>query len=149
MDRNEAREALDAVDGARDRLAQTMHCPPWRHAAFGAVMAGLVAANTVPQPFHAALFVVSMAAALWLMRWDRNRYGTFVNGWRRGRTLPLSLGLFAALLGLVFYARHVRSDDGFTVAAMLTILAAFVLGTAMSVIWQKVFIAELRSGAGA
>ncbi|MFM5886488.1 MAG: hypothetical protein ACKOQ3_14370 [Novosphingobium sp.] len=146
MDPDEARDALKAVGAAREGLARSMDCPLWRHAAFGAVMAGLVAANLVPQPFHAALFVVSMAATLWLMRWDRSRYGTFVNGWRRGRTLPLSLGLFAALLGLVFLARHVRSEDGVTAAGLLTALAAFGLGTAMSVIWQKVYVAELRSG---
>lgn len=149
MDRNEAREALDAVDGAREQLARAMHCPPWRHAAFGVVMATLIAANAVPRLFFAPLFVVAMAATVWLVRGDRRRTGTFVNGWRRGRTLPLSGGLFVVLLALIFMARRGRSEVFVTAQGLLAIGLAFAVGTLVSVVWQRVYLAELRSGAGA
>lgn len=148
MDHTEAREALDAVQGAREQLARAVDCPPWRHAAFGAVMAALIAANVVPRPFFAPLFIVSMAATVWLTLGDRRRSGTFVNGWRRGRTLPLSGGLFVALLGLIFVARHGRAEMAVSSEGLLAIALAFVIGTAASVLWQRIYLAELREGAG-
>jgi hypothetical protein len=149
MDSKQAREALDAVQGAREQLAQAVDCPPWRHAAFGAVMAAMIAANAVPRPFFAPLFVVSMAATVWLALGDRRRSGTFVNGWRPGRTLPLSGGLFVVLLSLIFMARRGRSEVLLTSQGLLAIALAFVIGTAASVLWQRIYLAELRAGAGA
>lgn len=149
MDRNDALEALGAVDDARARLAQAMHCPPWRHAAFGVVMATLIASGAVPRAFFAPLFVAAMAATVWLVRGDRRRTGTFVNGWRRGRTLPLSGGLYVALIGLIFMARRGQATEFLTSQGLLAIVLAFVIGTAASVVWQRVYLAELRSGAGA
>lgn len=149
MDSNEARQALDAVQGAREHLAQAMDCPPWRHAAFGAVMATLIAANAVARPFFAPLFVISMAATVWLVRGDRRRTGTFVNGWRRGRTLPLSGGLFVVLLALIFMARRGHSDVFVTPQGLLAIGLAFAIGTITSIAWQRVYLAELRGGTGA
>lgn len=149
MDRNEAQAALGAVNDARARLAQTMHCPPWRHAAFGAVVAVLIAANALPRSMFAPLFAISMAATIWLVRSDRRRTGTFVNGWRWGRTLPLSGGLFVVLLALIFMARRGQATAFLTPQGAVAIALAFAIGTAASVLWQRVYLAELRSGAGA
>lgn len=146
MNRNDAIEALGAAQGARDRLAESMTCPPWRHAAFGAVMAAMIAANALPRAFHAPLFIGAMAAAVWLVRDDRRRTGTFVNGWRRGRTLPLPGGLFAVMIALIFMARRGTSELFLTGQGALAIALAFVIGTGASVVWQRVYLAELGSG---
>ena len=41
----EARAALDSAGAARAHLATLGMCPPWRHGAFGAVMALLIATS--------------------------------------------------------------------------------------------------------
>ncbi|MFC0588820.1 hypothetical protein ACFFF7_05285 [Novosphingobium aquiterrae] len=149
MDRNEALKALDTVHDARVQLARAMDCPPWRHAAFGAVMAALVAANAVPRAWFVPLFVLSMAATVWLVRSDRRRTGTFVNGWRLGRTLPLSGGLFVVLLALIFMARRGQGTAFLTPAGLIAVGLSFVIGTGVSVLWQRVYLAELRAGGAA
>lgn len=146
MDDRQARDALTAIAAAQLQLAETQTFPLWRHAALGGVMALLIAANAVPQAFFAGLFIASMAGVVWLMKYDRRRTGTFVNGWRRGRTFPVSLVLFALLLGLVFLARNTRGDGYVSSEGLLAIVAAFALGTAFSLVWQRIYIGELREG---
>lgn len=148
MDDRQARDALASIAAAQSQLAETQAFPLWRHAALGAVMALLIAANAVPHAFFAAPFVASMAGVVWLVKYDRHRTGTFVNGWRWGRTFPVSLVLFALLLGLVFYARRTQGDGYVSNEGLLAIGAAFVLGTVFSVVWQRIYLAELRRGTG-
>jgi hypothetical protein len=87
-----------------------------------------------------------MAALLWLARGDKLRTGVFVNGWRKGRTLPISILLLLVLLGLMALARR---GHGLPFPAPVTLLAgglALVLGTLSSIWWQRVYIAELTRG---
>lgn len=146
MERQEAQAALQAVRHTNDQLAdlQAHACPPWRHAAFGAVEAVLVlgaSANGWPMW---VLYSLSMLCAVVLMRSDRRRTGTWVNGWRRGRTLPLTAALCVAIAGLIFWARQdylqpFPSPSGLAAAAV-----AFIGGTLASLWWQHIYIAELR-----
>lgn len=148
MDDRQARDALASIASAQSELAETQSFPLWRHAALGVVAALLIAANAVPQTFFAAPYVVAMAGVVWLVKYDRRRTGVFVNGWRWGRTLPISVILAALLIGLVFYARHTHANGHLSSEGLLAIAAAFALGTAFSIIWQRIYIAELRRGGG-
>lgn len=146
MDDREARDALKSIAAAQSQLADSQHYPFWRHAAFGAATGLLIAASAAPQAFFAGPFIASMAGLVWLVKYDRRRTGTFVNGWRWGRTLPISLILFAALLGLVFYSVRTRGDGFVSKEGLVATGAAFVLGTVFSLLWQRVYINELRGG---
>lgn len=148
MDDQQARDALASIAAAQSQLAKTQTFPLWRHAALGVVSALLIAAIAAPQSYFALFYIPSMAGIVWLVRYDRRTTGTFVNGWRWGRTLPVSLVLLALLLGLVFFAHRTRADGAFSSEGLLAIAAGFVLGTVFSMVWQRVYIEELRQGGG-
>lgn len=150
MESPEARAALDAMNSATDRFAdaQQFACPPWRHAAFGLCEALIILGVSTRGVMMASLYAASMLLAVALMRSDRRRTGTFVNGWRIGRTLPLSVALAVGLVGLVFWARQDFVDPFPTASGLMAATAAFVFGSLASVWWQRIYVRELRAGAG-
>jgi len=146
MDTNEAAAALAGVSVAEHRLAdQIGPCPPWRHAAFGFVMALLVGGASLPLPLQSTSVVLGMALIVLIVRYDRRRYGVFINGYRRGKTLPLTLLLLGGTLALLVAQIHAR-EAGLTLWTKAGITAlAFVYAVAGSVVWQRTFLAELRA----
>lgn len=146
MDRTEAAAALAGVSGAEHRLAEQIGpCPPWRHAAFGFVMALLVGGASLPFPKQAASLVLGMALVALIAQYDRRRYGVFINGYRRGTTLPLTLALLGGVLVLMFAAVHAR-EAGLSAWTKTGIAGlTFLYAVAGSVVWQRVFLAELRA----
>lgn len=146
MQKDEARAALLALSLGNADFAAAMACPAWRHAAFGALMATLVLAVTVPAPWYLPVYAIAFAGLVWLLRHDRARFGVFVNGYRRGRTLPVTLALLAAELGIVFLAMPTRHLPFPSPRGLACVAAAFVLATAASVLFQRVWIAEISEG---
>jgi hypothetical protein len=139
---DEARAALAAKGQAERDLARITDCPPWRHAAVGVVMAALVASPVLAMPLRFAVLVLVLVGIAGLMAADRRRTGVFVNGYRLGWTLIVSMVMLVALVGLfVVSARAGQAGDFQT--PLLLAAVAFVVATAGSVIWQRVFVAEL------
>ena len=147
MDRNEAAAALAGVDGAQERLARQIgNCPPWRHAAFGLVMAILVGSPSLEMPLQMYGLPVALLLIVAILVYDRRRFGVFINGYRRGATLPLTLvlaGLMAVLLVASIHAREAGLSP-WTKAGIAAL--AFGFATAVSVAWQRVYLRELRGG---
>ena len=102
MDRDQAAAALAGVDSAQERLAQQVGmCPPWRHAALGLVMAILVGGASLELPLQMMSVPIAMALIVAIFLYDRRRFGVFINGYRRGATLPLTLALAGAMVVLM------------------------------------------------
>lgn len=142
---DDARAALDGVDEVRRELAQKATAyPVWRHAAFAAIMAALVLSQGFGLPLQFLLLVAASAAVAWLAADDRRRYGMFINGLRKGHTLPVSIAL---LVGLVFFAAAeiVVRIGGLPLTPKLGIAAiAFLLALESSYAWNRAFRRELR-----
>ena len=146
MNRTEAAAALAGVSSAEHRLAdQIGPCPPWRHAAFGGVMALLVGGASLPLLLQSTTVAVGMALVALIVHYDRRRYGVFINGYRRGKTLPLTLLLLGGVLLLLIAQIHAR-EAGLSAWTKAGITAlTFLYAVAGSVVWQRVFVAELRA----
>lgn len=147
MDPIEARAALDDIDAARRDLAKSgPEYPLWRHAAFGAVMGGTVLSQGFGQPWQVMMFVFAMAGLAWLVTDDRKRYGVFVSGYRKGRTLPLTLALVALTflaLGAEIYARI----NNLSLTVKLGIGGgAFLVAFVSSIWWTRIYDRELLDG---
>jgi hypothetical protein len=143
----EAQAALDSMAEAQRELAHGgPQYPLWRHAAFAAVMAALVLGQGFGQPWQLLLLVFPMAAVAWLVADDRKRYGVFVNGYRKGRTLPVTLALVALMLATMggeIYARF----NGLALGVKFGIAGfAFVVALAMSLWWTRFYDRELLGG---
>ncbi len=143
----EARAALDSInDVQRDLALKATYCPPWRHAAFGAVMALLVLGQGFDIAIMAPLFAVAMLAVVLLVADDRRRYGLFINGYRKGRTLPVTLALLGAMLAAMFGEIHAR-ETGLALGTKLGIAAiAFGVAVAASIAWSRIYRRELLKG---
>lgn len=146
MNEREARDALAGIGAAQAQVAAATTCPPWRHAAFGAIAAMLVGGQALPTPLGLALFAIGLAGAVTLMKRDRARTGMFVNGYRRGRTRPIAFLLVLVLWGLMAIEIYWRFHAGATLAKIGVAAMAFVLATLGSVWWQRVYVRELTRG---
>jgi hypothetical protein len=139
----EAHEALAAVDATRMELAAVANCPPWRHAAFGAVMGLLIGGAGFPTPVQTATLVLAMGGVAAIAANDRKRYGMFVNGFRRGATLPLTVLLMLAMLALLVTQIRLREEGVAAWVPLALGLAAFAVGTGSSVVWSRIFRREM------
>ena len=147
MDRDEARAALNGMDDVTRKYAtEGPEYPAWRYAAFGLMMALIVLSQGFGSALKAALFVTAMAMLVWMLRDDRRRYGVFVNGYRKGRTLPMTIALVGFVL-LAMGAEIYAYANDWAVAAKLTIAGAvFVVATLASVWWTRIYQRELLDG---
>jgi hypothetical protein len=143
----EARAALDNVGATRAQIAALGMCPPWRHAAFGAVMSLLVLGLGFPLGTQVACMVVAMAGVALIAAYDRKRYGMFINGYRRGATLPVVIALLVAIMALIFLQIRLREQGAETWVPFAVAGAAFVVAVIGSVWWARVFRREMERGA--
>lgn len=143
MERDDALSALNSIGDARAQLADALECPPWRHALFGAIMGLFVLAMAFETPLSMLLVgIATLAVALTAVN-DRKRMGVFVNGYRWGGTLPVSLGLAACTALLMVAQIRLREDDSSLVLGVGLAGAEFVVATLASVLWQRLFRAEM------
>ena len=143
MEKGEAVAALGAIDGAQAALARAADCPPWRHAAFGALLGNIVMAQGVHAPLSFILLGVSALGGFLIYQSDRRRMGMFINGYRKGATRPLTFVLLAALL-LIGWGEIMALPNGLSLATRVAIAAiAAVLAGLMSVAWQRIFRREM------
>lgn len=147
MNSNEARDALAQVSAAQSRTAKVVaDCPPWRHALFGAVMAALLGSVAVSGTAQLAATPFILLAIVLIVRSDRARLGVFVNGYRRGATLPISLAMLVVMVAFLFGAMELRAG-GYGAGAKFGLAAgSFVSAVLFSVYWQRIFLLELRAG---
>ena len=139
----QARIALDAKGSAERELAGVPMCPPWRHAIFGLIMGALVASPAVPIPLRFALIAGIFSAIALVVRSDRRRLGMFINGYRRGKTLFVTIPMLIIVLALYAIGLVRALDHGDRITPLMLGILAVVLGTAGSVLWQRVFVREL------
>jgi hypothetical protein len=138
----EARVALDAKGHAERDLARAAQCPPWRHAVFGLVTSAIVMTPAIPLPWRFAALALTLVAIGLIVASDRRRMGMFVNGYRRGKTLIVSLSLLAIILTLFWFSARAGLAGDHTTPLFLG-APAFVASVVGSVVWQRVFVAEL------
>lgn len=145
METNEAKAALEAVAGAKRSVGAAVAVPFWRHAAFGLLMALPILATAIGDDLRMLPLLFSAALFVFLIQWDRRQMGMFINGYRAGRTLPLTIALLLAFIALAFAALRL-SAAGEPVLALLTVPAAFVISLGASLWWERIFLAEMGAG---
>jgi hypothetical protein len=147
MSAAEARAALDSTAAARAQIAALGLCPPWRHAAFGAVMSLLVGGLGFPIAVQMGCTVAALVGIAIIASYDRRRYGVFINGYRRGATRPVVAVLLLAILALMAVQIYFREHDGAPWIKFAVGAAAFVVAVAGSVWWGRAFRREMERGA--
>ena len=143
MEQSEASSALAAKRAAEAQMARAANCPPWRHAVFGLLMGGLVASPAFAMPIRTSLLVIILACIPIIIHSDRKRMGMFINGYRRGKTRVVTIGILIVELSLyaVSVIRGLGYDDHLT--PLLLGVAGVLIGIAGSMLWQRVFVREM------
>jgi hypothetical protein len=143
MESLDALSALDAKRSAEAQMAKAATCPPWRHAIFGLMMGGLVASPAFEMPVRIGILVTLLALVPIIVHSDRKRMGMFINGYRRGKTRIVAIGIL--ILELSLYALSVVRglDHNDHVTPLLLGATGAVIGIIGSMIWQRVFVHEM------
>ncbi len=147
MNIDKAKAALADVKSAEGHLADRIaQCPPWRHAAFGVVLAILIGSISISTDAQIVGSVIALALVALLVRHDLKRYGVFVNGYRKGATLPIAILYVGVLIVLVSGAMYLRVNHLSITSKLGFAAIAFALATAVSVKWNNVYRKELGGG---
>ena len=96
----DAARSLEAMRQSREKLAAAAGCPPERHLAFAGLLGALVASQAAPPFGTLAIEAALIVTVPLIMLWDRRRTGMFINGYRNGRTRPLTLAMLAFALAV-------------------------------------------------
>lgn len=139
----EARMALAAKDDADHQIAKLADCPPWRHAAFAALLAALVAQPAIPLSWRFGMDAAVFFAGFLIYRSDRRRLGVFINGYRRGKTRLVIVPVLLIWLALYSASYYFETKYDEPLISLLLAAVAFAVGYSGSVIWQRVFRREL------
>jgi hypothetical protein len=143
MDRSEAMSALDAKRAAEMQIAKAATCPPWRHAVFGLMMGGLIASPAFEFPMRMAILVAILCCIPVIIQSDRKRLGMFINGYRRGKTRVVAIGI--VIVEMLLYAFSVVRglDHNDHVTPLILGVGGVLIGIAGSMLWQRVFAREM------
>jgi hypothetical protein len=78
-----------------------------------------------------------------IIHFDRKRMGMFINGYRRGKTRVVAIGILIVELALyvVSVVRGLGMGDHTT--PLLLGVAGMLIGTIGSMLWQRVFVREM------
>jgi hypothetical protein len=136
---------LEAIQQAREAVLSRAHWPVAYHLTTAALAAVVVAVQALPDPWPAMTASLVAIAALLMAEWSRRRFGFFVNGWRRGKTLWVSVGMLIFILAgtVVALLRHRLGLPPWTpyAAAAGVFVTTFVAGR----LWERVYRAELSA----
>jgi len=143
MQSMEARSALDAKQFAEAQMARAATCPPWRHGVFGLMMGGLVASPAFEMPVRMGILTALLLLIPVIIHSDRKRMGMFINGYRRGKTRVVAIGILVVELSLYAVAVVRGLDHHDSVTPLVLGAAGVVIGTIGSMIWQRVFVREM------
>jgi hypothetical protein len=143
METWDAASALEAKKQAEAQMARAASCPPWRHAIFGLMMGGLVASPAFDMPIRISLLVILLALIPIIIQADRKRMGMFINGYRRGKTRIVAIGIVIAELAL-YAVSVIRSLDHHDhITPLMLGCAGVLIGILGSLLWQRVFVREM------
>jgi hypothetical protein len=140
----EAAEALAAMRRSRAELAAAADCPPERHMAFAALLGGVVAAQAASGYWVMVIEAVLAVGVGLVVAWDRQRTGMFINGYRAGRTRPLTftlLGITFALGALGVWLKWERGIARAPVACGVVVAFGAYFASAW---WQAIYRRELQ-----
>lgn len=143
---NEA-EARAALQAANSKLAAQAHWPWSRHAAYAAVVSGMVASQGFEAPLSTVFIGACTCAIAAIIATDRARRGVWISGWRgrstrRVTVLSLIIGIGSLLTSVWLFRSTHTAWASFALAA-----AVFAPILLLSRLWEHVYRRELERGA--
>lgn len=139
-------EALKIADATRERLAARAGTPPWYAPLYGLGVGGMVASFALPMPLALVGSTLCLLGITGLYSVWTSRSGLSVNGYRKGRTLPITLGLMAVASLLFAVALLLRDVEGYRWVPLACGAVLAIVATLASRAWDRAWRAEIREG---
>lgn len=144
MNEEQARAALQAANA---KLAEQAHWPWSRHAAYGAVVGGMVAAQGFMPPLSTVFVAACVCAVAAIVAADRAKRGVWISGWRGGRTRWVTVLSLIIGIGGMFAALWLNVDMHMPWASFALGGVVFVVAVLLSKLWERIYRRELEQGA--
>lgn len=133
------KEALAAIQSAREGVARTLDYPAWWHVLYASLLALMVGGAGLGQPWSFFSIVVSVVGLVVMMRLWRARFGWWVSGRTSPRTQWVGLGLAVVLMGLMALSFWTSLWGGPWWAPVVAAVLAWLLGVLAGVAWMRAF----------
>jgi glucan phosphoethanolaminetransferase (alkaline phosphatase superfamily) len=141
----DARRALSEISAREQGSAARLDWPLWRELVLSGCASGLLLTVALPTPF-ALLLTVFLVFGIIMMLRSYTTQPVWVSGYRKGRTLPLTIG-FLAIYVLVVVGNWVGHDQtGSVWLPVASAITAFIILTVFNRVWMAVWRAEVREG---
>lgn len=139
-------EALALARQTRARMVERAASPVWYAPGYGLGCGGIIASLALRgwQGTVATLGSISFLVLLYLV-W-RRRSGLGVSGYRRGRTLPVTIALLAAYLAALAVALIWRDRPGYGWVPLAAGAVLAVVAAAASLAWDRAWRADIGDG---
>lgn len=144
MDEQEAGRSLEMMRAARGMLAARTRWSSARHAAVGLLLGGLIAGYALPGSWPVVVVVVCLAVTVAIVARDRQRDVFFVNGYRTGRTRPITFALAAIAFAALVSAISLKQRYGLDWAPVAIGIVLAIVATIVSIVWERVYRQELE-----
>ena len=140
-------DALAMREAMRRRMAARAATPWWYPPLYGLGCGGMVASIALPTPLIApgAVACALLLAAGYVV-WSRTS-GLSVSGYRRGRTLPVTIAVVAAFMLLALAAMLLRFEAGIGWAPLACGAVLAVVAGIGSAAWDRAWRADILGAA--
>lgn len=146
MDKMDVAASLDAVRETREKMADKMYWPFWRHAATGAFLVVILLGQALPTEYGLIVTMLCVLPIFAIIAHDKRAHGMFVSGYQKGRTGWVIAAILALFFAAFFWVMF-GMDDPLTDPRFWALEAVmFVVSTALSYLWAKVYREDLRAG---
>ena len=107
------------------------------------MMGALIASFAFEFVIRTAILLLVLAAIPIIIHSDRKRMGMFINGYRRGKTRWVAFGILAVWMPIYALSVHYALTLHDHTMPLLLGLLGFAIGSAGSLLWQRVFVSEM------
>ena len=136
-------EALASIKTARGAVGRNLDYPIGWDILFGLVLAAMVAGQALDQPWGSLILLMSLGAMVWMIRWWKERFGWWVNGYAPPRARWVAIGMAVVLIGLMGLSLWTRFWGGPWWAPLLAGGLAWIISILGGRLWMHVFRKEL------
>ena len=106
-------------------------------------MGMVILGQGVHAPWMWLLYAIGIVGAVAIFLHDRRKYGVFVNGYRRGRTRIVALGMAGAMLVVMALEGWLREIGTALTLRMAVAVLAAAGASWLSVVWNRTFRREM------
>lgn len=135
------------VHAARAEMARRAVAPVWYHPALGLLIGGLVAVQGQSLWIIGPYYVVFLVGLVGLVRAYRAHTGVWINGYRKGRTMIVAVGLATLVAAIMLGSVWLVRERGLTVAPFVGAVLVALLTTAGGFLWEIAYRRDLRDEA--